>query len=56
VEEAFRVNAALVAAGRANPSLLGGAYALADGAFDRIFSIGVIHFWIDAATSPAEVR
>jgi ubiquinone/menaquinone biosynthesis C-methylase UbiE len=57
VEEAARINAALVAAGRASFHL-GSAERMpfADGAFDRIFSLGVIHFWVDAAGPLAEVR
>jgi ubiquinone/menaquinone biosynthesis C-methylase UbiE len=57
VAQASAFNAALVAAGRASFQL-GSAERMpfADGVFDRVFSIGVIHFWIDPAASLMEVR
>ena len=57
VEEASHFNAAVVAAGRASFHL-GSAERMpfADGAYDRIFSLGVIHFWADPAGPLAEVR
>jgi len=57
VDEATRFNAALVAAGRASFHL-GSAESLpfADSSFDRVFSIGVTHFWRDPARSLAEIH
>ena len=57
VAEASTFNAALVAAGRA-AFHLGSAERMpfADHGFDRVFSIGVIHFWTDPARPLAEVR
>ena len=57
VEEALRFNAELVAAGRVSLHL-GSAERMpfAQASFDRVFSIGVIHFWADAAGPLAEVR
>ena len=57
VAEASTFNAALVAAGRATFHL-GSAERMpfADHSFDRVFSIGVIHFWTDPAGPLAEVR
>jgi ubiquinone/menaquinone biosynthesis C-methylase UbiE len=57
VAEASTFNAALVAAGRA-AFHLGSAERMpfANHTFDRAFSIGVIHFWTDPASSLAEVR
>ena len=57
VAEASRFNAALVAAGRASFHL-GSAERMpfADHAFDRVFSIGVIHFWAEPGASLAEVH
>ena len=57
VEDAIRFNAASVAAGRASFQL-GSAERMpfADASFDRVFSMGVIHFWADAAGPLAEVR
>ena len=57
VAEASAFNAALVAAGRASFQL-GSAERMpfADDVFDRVFSIGVVHFWPDPAASLIEVR
>ena len=57
VAEASAFNAAMVAAGRASFQL-GSAERMpfADDVFDRVFSIGVIHFWIDPSASLMEVR
>jgi SAM-dependent methyltransferase len=57
VAEASTFNAALVAAGRA-AFHLGSAERMpfANETFDRVFSIGVIHFWTDPVSSLAEVR
>ena len=57
VAEASAFNAALVAAGKASFQL-GSAERMpfADGVFDRVFSIGVIHFWTDPVASLMEVR
>ena len=57
VAEASAFNAALVTAGRASFQL-GSAERMpfADDVFDRVFSIGVIHFWTDPAASLMEVR
>ena len=57
VAEASTFNAALVEAGKASFHL---AYAhempFDSRSFDRVFSIGVIHFWAEAAASLVEVR
>ena len=57
VAEASRFNAGLVSAGRA-AFHLGTAEHMpfADASFDRIFSLGVIHFWADPARPLAETR
>jgi ubiquinone/menaquinone biosynthesis C-methylase UbiE len=57
VEEARRFNAAQVAAGRVRFHL-GSAEKMPfdDASFDRVFSIGVAHFWADPVGSLAEVR
>ncbi|MDR3476372.1 MAG: class I SAM-dependent methyltransferase [Devosia sp.] len=57
VAAATAFNADLVAAGRASFHL-GSAERLsfADHSFDRVFSIGVIHFWTDPAGPLAELR
>jgi ubiquinone/menaquinone biosynthesis C-methylase UbiE len=57
VDEANRHNAELVAAGRA-AFHLGDAETMsfADGSFDRVFAIGVIHFWRDPARPLAQIR
>lgn len=57
VAEASAFNADLVAAGRASFQL-GSAERMpfADDIFDRVFSIGVIHFWTDPAASLTEVH
>jgi ubiquinone/menaquinone biosynthesis C-methylase UbiE len=57
VEEARRFNAALVDAGRARFHLASAErMPFADAQFDRVFSIGVIHFWQDALASLREVH
>ena len=57
VEEANRFNAALIAAGRASLHLASAErMPFANASFDRIFSIGVIHFWKDALVPLHEVR
>lgn len=57
VTEASTFNAALVEAGKASFHL---AYAhempFDSSSFDRVFSIGVIHFWAEAVASLVEVR
>ena len=57
VAEASRFNVELVQAGKARFHL---AFAhempFADASFDRVFSIGVIHFWTEPLASLAEVR
>ena len=57
VAEASAFNSALVEAGKASFHL---AYAhempFDSGSFDSVFSIGVVHFWAEAAASLAEVR
>lgn len=57
VEEAIRFNAALVEAGQASFHL-GSAEAMpfADGSFDRVFAVGVMHFWAHPAAALAEIR
>jgi ubiquinone/menaquinone biosynthesis C-methylase UbiE len=57
VEEALRFNAELVAAGRVSLHL-GSAERMpfTEASFDHVFSIGVIHFWSDAAGPLAEIR
>ncbi len=57
VAEASAFNADLVTAGGANFHL-GSAERMpfASDVFDRVFSIGVIHFWTDPAASLTEVR
>jgi ubiquinone/menaquinone biosynthesis C-methylase UbiE len=57
VEEALRFNAELVTAGRVSLHV-GSAERMpfAQASFDRVFSIGVIHFWADAVKPLAEVR
>ncbi|MGX8010973.1 class I SAM-dependent methyltransferase [Mesorhizobium sp. ORM8.1] len=57
VAEASAFNAALVATGRTSFQL-GSAECMpfADHVFDRVFSVGVIHFWKDPAASLVEVR
>jgi ubiquinone/menaquinone biosynthesis C-methylase UbiE len=57
VEEATRVNAEFIATGRAS-FVLGSAERMPfdDNTFDRVFSIGVIHFWTAPEVALAEVR
>lgn len=57
VEEASRFNAGSVATGQAS-FVLGSAQTMPfqDDSFDRIFSIGVIHFWTDPEIALAETR
>jgi len=57
LEEAKRVNAALVAAGRASFHLASAEHLpFADTSFDRVFAIGVIHFWSDPIIPLVEIR
>ena len=57
LEEAKRFNAALVAAGRASFHLTSAEHLpFADGSFDRVFAIGVIHFWDDPIAPLMEIR
>ena len=56
-DEAKRFNAALVAAGRASFHLASAEHMpFADASFDRVFGIGVIHFWRDPVLSLVEIR
>lgn len=56
VEEARRYNAALIEAGHARFHLAAAErMPFADAVFDRVFSIGVIHFWRDALAPLREV-
>jgi SAM-dependent methyltransferase len=57
IAEASRFNAALVAAGRASFHL-GSAERMpfANHTFDRVFSVGVIHFWTEPRSALAGVR
>ena len=56
-DEAKRFNAALVAAGRARFHLASAErMPFADATFDRVFAIGVIHFWRDPIVPLVEVR
>jgi len=57
VDEASRFNADLVAAGRASFHL-GAAEEMpfADQTFDRVFSLGVVHFWAEPVAPLREVR
>jgi ubiquinone/menaquinone biosynthesis C-methylase UbiE len=57
VAKALRFNLALVQAGKASFHLAS-AYAVpfGDDSFDRVFSLGVIHFWTDPMASLIEVR
>lgn len=56
-EEAQRFNAALVASGRASFHLASADHMpFPDASFDRVFAIGVIHFWRDPVASLAETR
>ncbi len=57
LEEAKRFNAALVAAGRASFHLTSAEHLpFADTSFDRVFAIGVIHFWSDPIIPLVEIR
>jgi ubiquinone/menaquinone biosynthesis C-methylase UbiE len=57
VEEASRFNATAITAGHASFHLGSAEHMpFADSAFDRIFSIGVIHFWADPIGPLMEVR
>ena len=57
VDEANRFNAALVAAGRASFHLASTErMPFADASFDRVLSIGVIHFWTDPLVALREVH
>jgi ubiquinone/menaquinone biosynthesis C-methylase UbiE len=56
-DEARRFNAALVAAGRASFHLASAEHMLfPDASFDRVFAIGVIHFWRDPVVFLVETR
>jgi ubiquinone/menaquinone biosynthesis C-methylase UbiE len=56
VSEARRFNAALVAAGRASFQLASAdSMPFPDCTFDRVFALGVIHFWQDARAPLEEV-
>jgi ubiquinone/menaquinone biosynthesis C-methylase UbiE len=56
-DEATRFNAALVAAGRASFHLASAEHMpFADASFDRVFAIGVIHFWRDPIAPLVEIR
>lgn len=55
--EASNFNAEFVKAGSASFHLASSdAMPFGDASFERVFSIGVVHFWEDAVTSLAEVR
>jgi len=55
--EAERFNASLISSGRASFHLAAAdSMPFPDGTFDRVFSIGVIHFWPDPIASLVEVR
>ncbi len=57
VDEANRFNAAFVAAGRANFHLASAEHMpFADACFDRVFAIGVIHFWTDPIAALLEIH
>ncbi|MFT4119628.1 class I SAM-dependent methyltransferase [Bradyrhizobium sp.] len=57
VAEARDFNAALVQAGRAGFDLASShAMPFDTGSFDRVFAIGVVHFWAEPLASLAEVR
>jgi len=57
VDEANRYNAALVSAGRARFHLASAErMPFADASFDRAFSIGVIHFWMDPTAALRELH
>ena len=56
-DEANRFNAALVAAGRASFHLASSEHMpFTDASFDRVFAIGVIHFWRDPIVPLVEIR
>lgn len=56
-DEAKRFNAALVAAGRASFHLASSEHMpFADATIDRVFAIGVIHFWRDPIVPLIEIR
>jgi len=56
-DEAKRVNASLIAAGRASFHLVSAEHMpFADASFDRAFAIGVIHFWRDPIVPLTEIR
>lgn len=57
VDEANRFNAALVAAGRASFHLASAErMPFTDTSFDRVFSIGVMHFWKEPLTPLQEIH
>ena len=56
-EEAGRFNAELIASGRASFHLCSAErMPFADATFDRVFAIGVIHFWSDPIAPLIEIR
>lgn len=57
VDEANRFNVALVSAGRASFHLASSELLpFADASFDRVFSIGVIHFWTEPIKALLEIH
>ena len=57
LEEAERFNAALIASGRAKFYLASAdRMPFPDASFDRVFSIGVIHFWADPTALLVEIH
>lgn len=57
LEEAERLNATLIASGRGSFHLASAdCMPFPSESFDRVFSIGVIHFWADPVPSLVEVR
>jgi len=57
LEEAEQFNAALIASGHANFYLASSdRMPFPDASFDRVFSIGVIHFWADPIAFLVEIR
>jgi ubiquinone/menaquinone biosynthesis C-methylase UbiE len=57
VNEANRINAALVAAGQASFGLASAeCMPFEDASFDRVFAIGVMHFWTDPRLPLREIR
>ena len=57
VDEAARFNASLVSTGRASFHLAAAEQIpFPEASFDRVFSIGVVHFWLDPVAPLREVR